>query len=242
MPEHLFIGIATPQANPTVELECRELLSEPVMPVITRLTSTSSSPEERLLEYFRTMRSALNSFDTLPLKAFGFACTGSSYLVGQEQERQTTRELSARCGLPVVTAAEAIRSELNLLHAQTIAVLAPYPENLCDKALSYWRQCNLTVTALYRMNAGEDTRTIYDITIDAVRRYVHKLDITGIDALLISGTGMPTLDLVVDNDIPVPVISSNYCLAYELRRQIGDWPVDKPGAANEPPNQGRLTL
>ena len=51
-----------------------------------------------------------------------------------------------------------------------------------------------------------------------------------IDAVFLSGTGMPTLAAIVElaGELPAPAVSSNLCLAYELLRRAGRWPEDEP--------------
>ena len=48
-----LIGVGTPQANPTVEAEFRQLLPPDVPFVATRLTSTSADTRQRLVDYLQ---------------------------------------------------------------------------------------------------------------------------------------------------------------------------------------------
>ena len=224
-----LIGLATPQANPTVELEFRDMFSGNVLAVITRLTSRAATPEARLRAYFGQLRKALESFDTLPMAAFGFACTGSSYLVGPDREDEATAELEAATGVPVITAAQAIRRELELRKARNIAVLAPYPLDLTGAAARYWARLEIGITAIERIAlAGSDTREIYTLTPAAGKKALSRIVTDDADLVLASGTGMPTLDLVCRQPLPCPLLSSNTCLAAELLRRAGVWPADRP--------------
>jgi maleate isomerase len=49
------------------------------------------------------------------------------------------------------------------------------------------------------------------------------MDLSGADALLLSGTGMPTLGAIKQGakTLSIPVLSSNYCLAWALMDTIG---------------------
>ena len=76
------VGVATPQANPTVEPELRALLPADIGVYATRLVHPAPRVEERLAWYIRHMPEAVRSFGTMNLRAFGFGCTGSSYVAG----------------------------------------------------------------------------------------------------------------------------------------------------------------
>src|SRR5690606_16258033 len=118
------IGVAVPQANPTVEPEIGTLMPAGVNLVATRLTSQSSEPRERLLQYESSFHAATADFDTLKLDAYGFACTGASYLVGAAAEDRRTAELSQSVGYPVLSAAQAIRAAFARLNVRRMAMLS----------------------------------------------------------------------------------------------------------------------
>lgn len=217
-----IVGVATPQANPTVEIEFRSLVRDPVHACFTRLTSRSAAPSDRLVAYLEQMPDALASFDTLTMAAFGFACTGSSYLVGAEQEAALTGSLSEKSGIPIVTATQAIRAELQRRDIKSIAILAPYPIALCEAATDYWQQQGVTVTATENIDIGADTRAIYELSDEHVAAAMARFDSKNAEVVLLSGTGMPTLT-ALENSGPA-VLSSNLCLATELMRHAGHWP------------------
>lgn len=226
--ERTLIGVGTPQANPTVEIEFQQFLCGPVWPMFTRLTSDSDSPNDRLIEYMEQMPDALASYDTMPLTAFAFACTGSSYLLGEEREEEITNELVQKHRIHVVTATQAIRRELQGHGAHRIAMLAPYPDDLCDAAVVYWERLGFDIVASGRIDTGTDTRGIYEITDEQVAAALAGFDPAGADVVLLSGTGMPTIAAL--RAAEVPMLSSNLCLVTEVLRRTQQWPPNE--AAN----------
>lgn len=216
------IGIVTPQANPTVEPEIGLLLPAKVSMVVARCTSRGE-PEQRLREYFERLGDTLLRFDTMPLDAVGFACTGSSYLLGEQAEERTLAALSEQFGYPVISAAQAIDAALRFLGAKRIALACPYPTWLLNAAHDYWSERGYEIAdgSSVQPDAG-DTRAIYALQGDeagvAIRRMFDGVEA---DVLLITGTGMPSLRLVAElsAEQSVPVLSSNMCLAWECLRR-----------------------
>ena len=223
MNDRIYIGVGTPQANPTVEIEFRQYCRPPAFPMITRLVSDADSPNDRLVEYLEQLPAALASFDTLPLRVFAFACTGSSYLVEDEREEEIVCACESKHRVQVITATQAIRRELEGRGIRRIAMLSPYPRDLCDAAIGYWSRIGFDIVASERIDIGADTRGIYDITDDDVAAALNNFDPGDADIVLLSGTGMPTVNAIRESSIPM--ISSNLCLATEALRRSLQWPA-----------------
>ncbi len=221
-----YIGIATPQANPTVEIEARQLLDNYAIPLATRLTSPGETPADRLVAYIEQLEVAIGSFDTLELGVFAFACTGSSYLVGAEREGELVKAAEAASGIPIVTATAAIAEELAIREVSRIAILAPYPESLINASVAYWTEAGLDVANCQRIDIGEDTRAIYDLTDSEVSDAIDRYDTADAELLLLSGTGMPTVHALLGAG--TPMLSSNLCLAGAVLRRAGLWPAASP--------------
>ena len=214
------VGIATPQANTTVEPEMQLLLEGTVL--TARLRSPVADSRARLIDYFDRLPDTLARFDVAPLEASGFACTGSAYLVGRIEEERRIAAATAQAGHPVLSAAAAIRAALGELRARRIALLSPYPGWLSDAGQAYWRDAGFTLVSVAGLPAELlDTRNIYKLTTARVLEVFARLDTRGADAVLLSGTGMPTLRTIASVRPGIPVLSSNLCLAWALTRAAG---------------------
>ena len=156
------MGIAVPQANTTVEPEMQRLLGASHTVLTARMTSASPDARQRLLDYIDTLGYSLAQFDVAPLQVAGFACTGSSYLVGLDAESARLNAASAMRGYPVLSAAQSIAQALAALGARRIALLSPYPAWLSDAGQAYWKACGLAFAHVVGLPEELlDTRNIY---------------------------------------------------------------------------------
>lgn len=217
------VGVATPQANPTVEPELRALLPADIGVYATRLVHPAPRVEERLAWYIRHMPEAVRSFGTMNVRAFGFGCTGSSYVAGRALEDELADAAATAVKLPVITAAQAIRRALAALGVRRIALVSPYPEGLAEAGYRYWQDAGIEVVAKRRVDLElTDTHRIYELTSDDALQALRAIDAGGAEALVASGTGMPTIRALrtLRGECHLPVLSSNLCLAWALLREV----------------------
>ncbi len=215
------IGVAVPHTNPTVEPEMRILLPHSIGVYATRLTHPAPQVEERLNHYVRHMPEAISTFGEMKLAAFGFGCTGSSYVAGLELEDRLTAEAVERSGIPVITAAQAIRVALDNLGCTSIALLSPYPDALAEAGYRYWEAAGIRVVDQLQVDPTlTDTHRIYELTSDDALAGLRRLNTSTADCLVASGTGMPTVQALrtLATESELPVLSSNLSLAWALTR------------------------
>lgn len=237
------LGIATPQANTTVEPEMQILLGGAATVLTARLTSPLADSRARLIDYFDRLEATVRQFDIAPLQAAGFACTGSCYLVGRESEEKRLAAATRAAGYPVISSAEAIRTALAALNARRIALLSPYPKWLSEAGQKYWCDQGLALTSVAGLPADLlDTRGIYKLTTPRVLAVLASLDTRGADAVLLSGTGMPTLRTIASLNPGIPIVSTNLCLAWLLDKITGGNPALEPWLATDAPWRKKLGL
>lgn len=218
------VGVAPPQANPTVEPEIMACLPPGVNMLVTRLTSASPDPKARMLEYFDRLDHTLQSYDALKLDAFAFACTASSYLVGREREERDIAALSKKRGYPIVTGGQAIIKALNKIGAKKLVIGAPYPAMILDACKAYYEAAGFSVLAMKHIEiASADLRSIYELSADNAIAAMHDVDASGADCVLFTGSGMPSLRAVVEMERAKgrPSLSTNLCLGWALCEYLG---------------------
>jgi maleate isomerase len=216
------IGVGMPQANPTVEAEFGILLPRACSIHVTRLTSSASDPEDRLIQYLTDLHKYLAAYDILRPDVFGFACTGSSYLLGAAEEQRLVSSVQAMYGYPIETAARAIVWWLQRLAARRIVMITPYPENLITRAAAYWSAAGIDIVHTVRIpTATDDTRGIYALGSERLAAALAELSAIEADAVLVSGTGLASLPAIRECTLSIPVVSSNVCLVGRLLALVG---------------------
>jgi maleate isomerase len=212
-----LIGVLTPQANTTVEPEFAILLPPGYAFLNARLTSDRQTINGRLDDYFNSMESTLAQFANAPVRAIAFACTGASYLQGIEREKAAVEAIEAARRIAFVTAGRAVAEALRRLGARRIGLVSPYPPDLTDASVRYWRAHGFEIAAVTgAFDASSKFHPIYDLAAATAEAALAALDLKTVDAVVMLGTGMPTLGPILThaNGSGVPVISCMSALAW----------------------------
>lgn len=214
-----LVGLLTPQANTTAELELNFLWPAGIGMVAARMTSLQQTIEARLVEYFLRLDETMLHFGNAPISVLAIACTGSSYQLGPAREDELFSSLHTRLGIPVTNSALAVVAALKSLGTRRIGLVSPYPRSLTEQSVAYWTARGLKVVAVAATETLPDTafHPIYAMSASMTDAAIGKLESTsGLEAVVLLGTGTPTLGAILRRPRVgcAPVFSCNMALAW----------------------------
>jgi len=225
-----LIGVLTPQANTTVEPEYNILTPPGYAWINARMTSRFGTIEERLVDYFGNVHSFLPQFANAPIQSIAFACTGTSYLAGVKDEDRVLKEIEEKTGLPAMSAATSVCKALHVLGAKKIGLVSPYAGSLDKACPPYWEERGFKVAA--KRNAewsGENFHPIYSLNSDAAQACLDKMHDDDLDAIVMLGTGMPTLSPIARTPYVgrAPVFSCMLAIVWASVAAAGGYEPDR---------------
>lgn len=235
------IGLVVPSSNVTVETELPELLRRHSLAQFsfhsTRMRMHTVSPAQLAAMNAQRERCVLEIADASP-EVILYACL-VALMVGGPGEHQrvesSVAEQLATGGSPALirSSAGALVEALRAIDAKRIAIVTPYVRPLAEKVVEYLEAEDFVV-ADWRALEVADNAEVGCIPGDRVMAAARSLDLTGVDALVISAcVQMPSLDLVdaAEQEFGLPVLSAATAGAFSLLRSL-QLPVAIPDAGS----------
>ena len=215
------IGLVTPNANPAFEPELRALLPDTTAVHATRLpVMPGTTLAERMARYIPAYDDAIASFGDLPLDALAIGLTGPSYALTPAEDAALAARLSERAGRPVILPSLAIVQALEAAGLRRVVIFSPYPGWLTERAAAYWRASGCDVLDVFEV---ADTFRAYELTPGEVIAALRRLRAPADAAVIMSGTGMATLDALAacQPEMAALLLPSNVATALAVLVALG---------------------
>src|SRR5262249_19095551 len=154
---------------------------------------TPEAMEQRTLGYLDALAGAVRSFADLRLAVIALAHTAVSYLNGVAREAALVARLTELAGTPATTAAGALTTRLRQLGVKRVALATPYAESISAASRAFWEASGFTIAGYHRLH---DVANIYEETEERAYTLGRAADVAVADAVMISGTGLPTAGII----------------------------------------------
>jgi maleate isomerase len=219
------LGFLVPPGNPTVEAEMIELAPPGVSVHFHRMVARGNPGAlDGQAERNRMMAENLDgSVEMLALvkpDVIVIAHTATSYYLGRDREAELLRRLATESGTRVVTAFGSVAAALNRLGVRRVALGAPYARDVMLQGKAHLEAHGFEVVKFDNL-AG--VTNIYDETAERAYRLARSVDAAEVEAVFLTGTGMPTLPVLdmLEQDLGKPVISSASAMMWHALRLAG---------------------
>jgi len=224
------LGLVVPSSNVTVETELPRILSRHPDARFSfhssRMRMATVSPEGLAAMNAQRERCILELGDASP-DLILYACLVAIMVGGPGEHRRVESLVAEQLATGgsealVRSSAGALVEALRGLEARRIAMVVPYMKPLAQQVVDYLVAEGFEVTD-WRALEVEDNREVGCIPGDRVMQAARSLDLSDVDALVISAcVQMPSLDLVAnaEAEFGVPVISAATAGAYSVLKAM----------------------
>src|SRR5258708_562564 len=156
-----------------------------------------------------------------------YACLVAIMSMGKGYHRVAESRLHERtvendAAAPVVTSAGALIDGLKALNANKVSIICPYVMALTRTVVAYIEAEGIAVHDFIALEIPDNV-TVGRQNPENLLAIYRRLDLTGIDALVISAcVQMPSLAAIdrVERQAGVPVISAAVCTGYQMMRRL----------------------
>lgn len=213
----MHAGVLVPWANTVVEAELHRISGSSVIWHYARLVpaSRTTALETRFLQgLLDAVPVALTQLAALPLRRAYLACTSAAFMYPHAM--QAARK---HARVTLVSAFDALRSALAQLAATRIVLLTPYPDQVTEAEAQLFDRCGISVTGYASLGLSDGYDTVTDEQLRKLIRQAGHAAIGEAEAIVLSCTGWPTLDLIpaLQRDLGKPVLSSNLAIGLHAR-------------------------
>lgn len=214
------IGLLVPSSNTTMELEFWRVLPRDFSIHTARLKLREVTVEGLELMESEIDDEALKLVDA-DVDIILYGCTTGSLFRGVGHDKLIESRIEKLTGKPAISTSGAVISALRFLKAEKISVITPYIDELNVLEERFLVGNGFKVLDLKSLNIIRNV-DIGRVTPNVIMDLFYKLDYSSSDAIFISCTNMPTLNLIerLEEIAGMPVLSSNSASIWAVLKRL----------------------
>ena len=216
------IGLLALSTDLTIEKDFNSICHQlPLDIFVNRIHNENPLTKENLLKMYDQIESITEKI--LPgekINTVAYGCTSGTVAIGEDRVKEKVQLAKPNCYVttPITSAIKAFKK----MNVKRISLFTPYPESVNKTILEYFNKKNIDIVSFSSFNIDLDA----DIaSVDPIHLFqtLTSIDINGADALFISCTALPVLEILsdIEKKIKIPVFSSNQTLIWDTIRSSG---------------------
>ena len=216
------VGLLALSTDLTIESDFQSICQKlPFDLFVNRIHNENPLTKSNLLKMYDQIESVTEKI--LPgqkINTVAYACTSGTIAIGEDKVKEKVQLAKPDCYVtnPITSAIKAFE----VLNIKKIALFTPYPESVNKTILEYFSKKNINITSFSTFNIDLD-EDIAKVDPKYLSETLTKVDISEADALFISCTALPALEILdqVEKKINKIVLSSNQTLIWDTLRSVG---------------------
>ena len=219
------LGFLVPPGNPTVEPEMMALAPEGVSLHFNRMVARGmpgalDGQAERNQTMVDNIDASIEMLALVEPNVIVLAHTATSYHLGREREADLVARLEKSTGTRIVTAFGSVLRALERLNVRKLALGAPYSRETTLQGKAHLEAHGIEIVSFDNLPG---VTNIYEETSERAYRLARAVDSAEAEAVFLTGTGMPTLEVLeaLEQDLGKPVVSSASAMMWHALRTAG---------------------
>ena len=155
------------------------------------------------------------------LDCVAYGCTSGTVVVGYDsiKDKINKAKPEAKVTTPITSAVKALQK----MNIKNISIFTPYTESINHSVTEYFKESGINVKALHYFNIASDI-DIGKVDNNYLLEVLSNLDLNESEALFISCTALPALDLIekLEKKLNKIILSSNQTLIWDALNLIGN--------------------
>jgi len=216
------VGLLALSTDLTIENDFQSICQKlPLDLFVNRIHNENPLTKENLMKMYGQIAPVTEKI--LPgqkINTVAYACTSGTITIGEDKVKEKVQLAKPGCYVttPITSALKAFIE----MKAKKIALFTPYPESVNKTILEYFNRKNINIISFNTFNIDLD-EDIASVDPKHLLETLIKLDLSDADALFISCTALPALEILdeAEKKIGKTILSSNQTLIWDTLRSVG---------------------